>query len=187
MGLTYSFIVTQAKHNGYSILYNCEVDNLIILGAKYLFFTLVLVVFVVWLKTVVKIRWQFAMAVALAGIIAFILSKISGALYYHPRPFVVQQIEPLIPHGNDNGFPSEHALLAMTLSVVVYYYRPRLAAGLFGLTILVGISRVLAHVHSPIDILGSLILGSLAAWAGYQLAKKLFPSGQRAIVDPKDN
>ncbi len=124
-------------------------------------------------------RWQLAAAVVIAGVIALALSKIAGALYYHPRPFVVQHIKPLIPHASDNGFPSEHTLLAMTLGTVVYYYRPRLAAGLFGLSILIGISRVLAHVHSLVDILGSLILGALAGWAGYQLAKKLLPSQKR--------
>ncbi len=151
------------------------VDNLIIFCAKYLIFVIVLISLIVWLKAATKNRWQFAIAVVLAGIIALALSKISGVLYYHPRPFVTQGIVPLISHGNDNGFPSEHTLLAMTLSAVIYYYRPRLAAGLFGLTLLVGTARVLAHVHSPIDILGGLILGAIAGWAGYQLAKKLFP------------
>ena len=148
-------------------------DNLIIFCAKYLIFVIVLAILLVWLKLSVKTRWQFAAAVVSAGIIAFALSKITGALYYHPRPFVTQNIEPLISHGSDNGFPSDHTLLAMTLSTVIYYYRPRLAAGLFGLTLLVGIGRVLAHVHSPVDILGGLVLGALAGWAGYQLAKKL--------------
>ena len=150
-------------------------DNLIIFCAKYLIFIIVLAVLLIWLKLSVKTRWQFAAAVCLAGIIAFGLSKITGALYYHPRPFVAQHIKPLISHGSDNGFPSEHTLLAMALSTIVYYYRPRLAAGFFGLTLLVGIGRVLAHVHSPIDILGGLILGALAGWAGYQLAKKRLP------------
>lgn len=150
-------------------------DNLIIFCAKYLIFAIVFVVIVVWLKTTSKTRWQFATAVALAGIAALVLSKLAGRLYFHHRPFVAQHIEPLISHGNDNGFPSEHTLLAMTLSVVVYYYRPRLAAGLFGLTLLVGIGRILAHVHSPIDILGGLILGAVAGFIGYQLAKKLLP------------
>ena len=158
-------------------------DNLIIFGAKYLIFILVLVVLVVWLKSSAKTRWQFAAAVILAGITAFALSIITGALYYHPRPFVVQGVDPLIPHGNDNGFPSEHTLLAMTLSAVVYYYRPRLAVGLFGLSILIGFSRVLAHVHSLSDILSGLILGVLAGWIGYALTKKLFPSDQKPTVN----
>lgn len=155
-------------------------DNLIIFCAKYLIFILVLVVFLIWLKAAAKIRWQFAAAVVLAGVTAFALSKIIGALYYHPRPFMVQNIQPLISHGYDNGFPSDHTLLAMTLSTVVYYYRRRLAAGLFGLTLLVGIGRVLAHVHSPLDILGGLILGAFAGWAGYQLAKKLLPANDHS-------
>ena len=157
-------------------------DNLIIFSAKYLIFILVLIILLVWLKSSAKMRWQFAAAMVLAGIAAFALSRITGALYYHPRPFVAQHITPLISHGSDNGFPSEHTLLAMTLSTVVYYYRRRLAAGLFGLTLLVGISRVLAHVHSPIDILGGLLLGALAGWVGHWLARKFFP--QKKELEP---
>lgn len=164
-------------------MYNYGVDNLIIFGAKYLIFILVLVVIVVWLKTAAKTRWQFTAALVLASITALALSKISGAFYYHPRPFVVQQIEPLISHGSDNGFPSEHTLLAATISAVVYHYRLRLAAGLFGLTILIGASRVLAHVHSLVDILGGLVLGALAGWLGYQMGKRLLPGGKQAAVD----
>jgi undecaprenyl-diphosphatase len=159
------------------------VDNLIIFCAKYLIFILILAVFVIWLRLTPKLRWQFAAAVVLAGMAALIFSKIAGALYYHPRPFVVQNIKPLIAHGNDNGFPSEHALLAMTLSAVVYYYRRRLADWLFGLTFLIGLGRVFAHVHSPIDILGGLVLGILAGFVGFELAKRLLPSGQKSAVD----
>lgn len=149
---------------------------MIIFCAKYLIFIIIFVVLVFWLKISAKTRWQFAAAVILAGIAALALSKISGALYYHPRPFMTQGVVPLISHGSDNGFPSEHTLLAMTLNAVVYYYRPRLAVGLFGLTLLVGIGRILAHVHSPVDILGGLILGAIAGRVGYHLAKKLLPT-----------
>jgi len=128
-------------------------------------------------------RWQFAAAVVLAGIIALILSKLAGRLYFHHRPFVVQNIKPLISHGDDNGFPSDHTLLATSLAAVVYFYRRRAGIVLLVLAAVVGISRVSAHVHWTIDIVGGLILGVLAGWIGYQLAKKLFPGGQQSAVD----
>lgn len=159
-------------------------DNLIIFCAKYLIFILVLVAFIVWLNVPAKKRWQFAAAVVLAGIAALILSKLAGRLYFHHRPFVVQNIKPLIPHGDDNGFPSDHTLLATTLVTAVYFYRRRVGAVLLGLAVVVGISRVLAHVHWAIDILGGLILGMLAGCIGYALAKKLVVVKSKADQNP---
>lgn len=150
-------------------------DNLIIFGAKYLIFVIVLIVFVVWLKLPAKKRWQFAAVVVLAGITALVLSKLASWLYFHHRPFVVQNIKPLVSHGDDNGFPSDHTLLATTLATAVYFYRHRVGMALLALAAIVGISRILAHVHWGIDIIGGLILGAIAGWAGYHLAKKLFP------------
>ncbi len=162
-------------------------DNLIIFCAKYLIFILIFVVFAVWIKIPAKIRWQFAAAVVLAGVTALILSKLAGRFYFHHRPFVVQNIKPLIPHGDDNGFPSDHTLLATALALVVFFYRRRVGAVLLTLAAVVGISRILAHVHWPIDILGGLFLGVLAGWASYLLAKKLFPNRQKPAIDQQDN
>lgn len=151
------------------------VDNLIIFGAKYLIFILILVVLLVWLKTAAKVRWQFVAAVVLAGIAALILSKLASRFYFHHRPFVVQNFKPLIAHSDDNGFVSDHTLLATTLATSVYFYRHKVGIALVALAGLVGISRILAHVHWTIDVVGGLILGALAGWAGYQLATKLLP------------
>jgi undecaprenyl-diphosphatase len=163
------------------------VDNIIIFGAKYLVFIVVLVTVAAWFQSASKTKKQFALAVILAGIAAVILAKVAGKLYFHHRPFVLQNITPLVAHGDDNGFPSEHTLLATTLATVIYYYRAKLGIGLFALAIVVGVSRVAAHVHWGIDILSGLILGMGAGWAGYVLSKQLLPGSKQAAVDQKDN
>lgn len=154
-------------------------DNLVIFGAKYLIFIFALVVIVVFTQMTAKTRWQFTTVVILAALAAIILSKLASVLYYHPRPFVVQNIQPLVPHAYDNGFPSDHTLLASSLAVVIYFYRRRLGAAALVVAIIIGIARVLAHVHWPVDIIGGLIIGGLAGWVGYSLAKKL-PTHQKA-------
>lgn len=112
-------------------------------------------------------------AVGLAIIFALILTKIAGSLYFHPRPFVAQHIKPLIPHGADNGFPSEHTVAAVTLATAVFFYRKKFAAWAFGLAVAVGISRMLAHVHSLIDIIGGLAIGAAAGYLGLKGARYL--------------
>ena len=152
--------------------------------ANYLIFAVGLLAVLVAYKT--KSRREFILAVALAGILALDLSLIAGALYYNPRPFASQGIEPLVQHVADNGFPSQHTLMAMALTAVIYFYRRRLAAAAFVLTLLVGAGRAWAHVHSWVDILGGLALGAIAGYAGVILAKLILsrfnakrPEGRR--------
>ena len=146
-------------------------DSIIVFLANYLILAIVLLAVFVSYKA--EKQRQFLLAVILAGILALVLAAIAGALFYSPRPFVSQNIKPLFPHGPDNGFPSQHTVLAMTLTAVIYFYRRQLAAIAFLLTLLVGAGRVWAHVHSWIDILGGLAVGAIAGYAGYKLAKFL--------------
>src|SRR5437868_4998498 len=116
-------------------------NGLIVFLAKYL----IVAVMVLWLTTWVLLskpnRIKFILATLAAGIMAIILSKIAGAVYFHPRLFTVENIKPLVPHGPDNGFPSEHTVLAMTLSTLIYFYRRRLAAAALVCTLLIGAGR----------------------------------------------
>lgn len=113
------------------------------------------------------------LAFVIAGVLAVILDKLGGMLYYDPRPFVSRHITPLITHAADNGFPSEHTVFTMTLSAVLIFYRRRLGILSFVLALSVGISRVAADVHSPIDIAGGIVIGLVAGYGGYYLAKGL--------------
>ncbi len=141
-------------------------DSIIIFCAKYLIFFIGLLAAYTYYRT--NKRREFLIAVILAIIIALILAKLAGAIYYHPRPFVTEHIKPLISHGSDNGFPSEHTVAAMTLTTVIYFYRKKFAALALGLTFFVGLGRVLAHVHSPIDIIGGVAIGAVAGYLGYK-------------------
>jgi undecaprenyl-diphosphatase len=146
--------------------------QIIIFCAKYLFVFVVLIFCWGWLQANRKTKINMAAAIVSAGIAAVILDKLAGKLYYDPRPFVTHHVTPLVAHAADNGFPSEHTLFTFTVATVLYFYRPKLSYLAFGLALLVGIGRVAAHVHSPIDIIGGIILGVLAGWTGYSIAKK---------------
>ena len=146
-------------------------DEVIIFMARDLFVAVVLI----WVLTYFLInrskRLEFVIALAAAATIALLLDKIAAALYFHPRPFTVSNVNPLIPHSADNGFPSGHTLLVMTLTTLIYFYHRRLAAAALILSLLVGAGRVGAHVHSWIDILGSIAIGIIAGYISVQIAK----------------
>lgn len=157
-------------------------NNLTIFLAKYLIFIIGLLVIVIWLTLKKDKKIEFALAVIMAAVVALISAKIISKLYYHPRPFVTANVKPLFPHANDSGFPSEHTTGAAALATVVYFYKKQFAAGLFILAIIVGIARVAAHVHSPLDIIGGLVLGLVSGWLGYWLAKKILPKNNQPPV-----
>ena len=147
-------------------------DNLIIFGAKYLFVVVVLIYGLALWQASPKHRKQLLVGLVVAGIIAVILDKIGGKLFYDPRPFVTHHIKPLVAHSADNGFPSEHTILTFAIGSLIAAFRPKLGGLALVLALLVGISRVAAHIHSPIDIIGGAAIGLAAGAAGYYASQK---------------
>ncbi len=155
-------------------------DSLIIFLAKDLFVAVALIWLVAFFIIPRNVRKQFALTFIIAAVIAVIISRIAGALYFHPRPFAAQHIVPLIPHdANDNGFPSDHALLVTTIAASIYFYHKKLAAAAFVLGLLVATGRVWAHLHSPLDILGAMAIGILAGWVGNEISKRILNREQK--------
>lgn len=81
---------------------------------------------------------------------------------------------PLIAHGNDNGFPSDHTLLSSLLGFAILPFAP--VAGLVTLLValLIGTARVLAFVHHPIDIIASFVFAGVAVLIAYYSVKLYF-------------
>ncbi|MGE0601505.1 MAG: phosphatase PAP2 family protein [Dehalococcoidia bacterium] len=106
-----------------------------------------------------------ALFVVGAGVLAFGILWLAGQLIVETRPFVHDRDTiQLLKHGADNSFPSDHATLAGLLAVVAALAWPKHAPWLLGIGFLVGLSRVVAGVHYPGDVLtGWLIGGGTAA------------------------
>ncbi len=149
-----------------------SIDSLIVFGAKDLFIVIFVLAALAWVRLSDKKKLQFAATFIIAGVAAMALINIFGFLYYHPRPFVLSHTTPLVSAGLDNAFPSEHTVLSATMAAIIYFFSKRLGVLAFGLAILVGASRVAAHVHYAVDIIAGLMIGIAAACAGYFLAKK---------------
>jgi undecaprenyl-diphosphatase len=146
-------------------------DSIIIFCAKYLFILIPLLFLLAVYQANRKDQKRLIIAVVIAVAIAAILDKIGGKLYYDPRPFVSHNLKPLITHAADNGFPSEHTLFTMTISGVIYLNRKRLGMLALAVSLAVGAARIAAHVHSPIDILGAILMGIVSAYLGARLAR----------------
>jgi undecaprenyl-diphosphatase len=148
-------------------------DTLIIIGAKYLIIVVGLVAAIATLLSERAIIKKIVPLVVLSFAVAFLSAWIVGLFYYDSRPFVVEHIEPLISHKPDNGFPSDHTLFAMVAAATIFVYHRKLGVLLGVLAILVGVSRVMAKVHYPIDIVGSVAIAIAATFICFIVLKKV--------------
>ena len=112
------------------------------------------------------------MFAALTLPVIFIVSKIGALLYNDPRPFVAGHFIPLIPHEPDNGFPSDHVLLCASIAAVIYPSSKSLSLILWGLTLLIGISRVHTGLHHLVDVVGSIIMAIVVAAIVYRIINR---------------
>lgn len=147
------------------------IDHLVIFTAKYVIVLPVIVVLVLLAWQLRQKKWQFLAVVVIGGIISLALAKIGGHFVTNPRPFVVGHFTPLIPHANDNGFPSDHTLLAAVLAFAATWLKPKYAWPLILVAVGIGLSRVAAGVHHYWDIIGSLIFALIGVLIAIGIVK----------------
>ena len=129
-----------------------------IFGAKYAIILSFIVGGVYFFQSSREEQKRFALFAAIALPLMYITAKIGGHLYDNPRPFVVGHFTPLIAHDPDNGFPSDHTLLASGIAAAVFLFRRRIGLILWVIALVVAVSRVLVGVHHPIDVIGSMVI-----------------------------
>lgn len=98
---------------------------------------------------------------------ALVVGKILNHDIQDPRPFVVKHITPLVAHAADNGFPSDHTLLTMTIASIVFVYNKKLGIILGAISLCVGLARVFAQIHHLEDIIGSIIIAIGSTYVAY--------------------
>lgn len=146
---------------------------LAIFTAKYgIIFIGIMAVTVGWSLPVTK-RTGFILSLATAGVCSFILTNLARALYFDPRPFVVHNFTPLIPHAADNGFPSDHTVLGLTIAFALWRFSNKLGLIASFLALLIGISRIYVGLHSPLDITASIAIALVAVVLACVVAPKL--------------
>ena len=143
-------------------------DALIIFCAKYLIVVSVIIA-VVYVAVAPK-RQRFTLFLIASVVSSWVVGKLLGFVWYDPLPFVVDHTKPLFDHVADNGFPSDHMLIATALATAVFFYNRRLGVLLGILALLIGISRVLAGVHHIVDV----VAAALVAIGVVYIVRRLF-------------
>jgi undecaprenyl-diphosphatase len=100
----------------------------------------------------------------LASLAAWLIVLLIKYFFPTVRPFIRNGGEvDVLFRPTDAAFPSAHTALAFSLAVTVFMHDRRV--GWFYLigALTIGVARVLANVHYPIDILGGAFIGTLVA------------------------
>ncbi len=148
-------------------------ESLIIFSARYLFVVPIIILGAYFFIQRRPAQKRMALFAVPAGLLAYALGLLAGFIYYDPRPFVSEHIIPLIRHAADNGFPSDHTLLAATLASVGTYWNKRIGLILWIFTILIAMARVYAGVHHAIDVLASMAIAIIAVSAWHALIERV--------------
>jgi len=96
---------------------------------------------------------------------AWIVSLILKNLFHISRPFLtLPDVYPLFIK-NTFSFPSEHAMFFSALAVSLFFYHKKAGYVFMFFAFIIGLARIIAGVHFPIDILGGFVLGALVAYS----------------------
>lgn len=119
------------------------------------------------LRTPKKHRYQVVCRAIMAGLTALLFAKLLS-LIYEPatdRPHELLGVVPGASYLANPGFPSDHALFVVTVAATVWFETRRMviSAVLVGLAIVVCVGRVLAFVHTPLDVIAGAVIAVAAS------------------------
>lgn len=107
--------------------------------------------------------WRKLPVLIMAGLSSLLVGKLMSLLYQPAiaRPFIELGVEPGAAYIDNPGFPSDHALLATVAVAAVYMVtRNRTLTAMLGLLVIIMcIGRVLALVHTPLDVAAGIVAG----------------------------
>lgn len=127
---------------------------------------LIYVLSALWVLLVFAHRRQFTVADAIRIVVLGGLALLGSTILTHvvsdPRPYLVTHTQPLIPVSHDNGFPSDHVLLAAALTLSLCWINWRWMPYFLAGTLLVALGRLGVGAHHTLDVIGSMAIAFVA-------------------------
>ncbi|MCA9353110.1 phosphatase PAP2 family protein [Patescibacteria group bacterium] len=108
-------------------------------------------------------------------LLAWLLSYGIKTVLQTARPFIqFNDVTPLFLYGGYDSFPSGHATLFAALAIAIYLHHKKFGIIFMILAFMIGVARIIAGVHFPVDILGGWVLGGLCSWFAYVILIKKY-------------
>lgn len=104
----------------------------------------------------------------LVPLAALVLVTVLRHVFHAPRPYDQMDFQPLLSHKPGDSFPSRHTASSVIIAIAFWYLSPPLGITASALAAVVGVSRVVAGLHYPKDVLAgasiSIVIGILGFW-----------------------
>lgn len=128
--------------------------------------------------------------VLLAGLTAYLVAKLLGTVFQPTdlRPFEVAGVEPGAAYLDNPGFPSDHMLFVTAIIAAVWFETrmKKTTIVLIVMALLVGIGRVVALVHTPLDVIGGVAIALFGAlWYSNVPKDERRKAWQKSSLKPK--
>lgn len=93
-------------------------------------------------------------------ILGLIVNQVIGAIYLHPRPFMIGLGHQYLAHRSNGSFPSDHAVFiwCLAFSLLALGTFRAWAALLVALGVAVAWARIYLGVHFPFDMAGAFVV-----------------------------
>ncbi len=98
-----------------------------------------------------------------------------NAMYFRTRPFDDLDVSLLFYEPTDSSFPANSAAAMFGMAAAVWGFNRRLGSGMFVVAGLFGLSRVVAGVHYPLDVVASALIGIVVAYVVLKVRDLLGP------------
>jgi membrane-associated phospholipid phosphatase len=112
-------------------------------------------------------RFEAYTRILMAGLTSYLIAQFIAQIYqpHFERPFQILGVQPGALYLNNPGFPSDHALFVAAITAAVWFEtkQKKLTILLAVLTVLICVARVLALVHTPLDVIGGVVIGLIGA------------------------
>ena len=116
-------------------------------------------------------------AALLALLFGFLITNLTlKPLVSRPRPWLdVEGLINLVGESAYRSFPSGHSTSAFAFGFALLFGAPKrwMKWAAIIVAVLMGLSRLYVGVHYPTDILGGVLVGLLAGWLAWQIAKRI--------------
>jgi undecaprenyl-diphosphatase len=157
-------------------------DWLIIFAADYLWMVMSAAVLIFAFVSIhgrfrahARVRANLVLHVVLSVLLAHMLTTTIRMFYDSPRPFeVVDGAVQLVSHTAGHAFPSAHTALAFAMAGAITIFYPKAGRWFLIGAAFMGIGRIAAGIHWPIDILAGTIVGIVAAYAAKYTISKFY-------------
>ncbi len=165
------------KLSGHFVIF----DKLVVFLAEYLQYFLVFgfLLFLYFCRSSnlqkIHILWMTLLSASIARIG---IASLIRYFYHRPRPFLTLESNKLISESAwfysdyEWSFPSGHSAFFFALATMIYCYNRKWGVGFFIAALLMNVSRIIAGVHYPSDILGGMCVGVLTSVGLYWIVEK---------------